>query len=140
MEQFAPPVTQLGAPALGSLDVASAPTPGQGLALDVKGKIPVSVLPKFITGIVASDGTITAGTGFSVTNDSTGVYTVTFTNAFSAVPTVILTALVGGVSASISGAVGKGSFALALADIGNVVSGAAQARNAAFNFLAHTTS
>lgn len=43
-----------------------------------------------VTGRVAANGTKLAGTGFSVVHSGTGIYTVTFTTAFSAVPLILL--------------------------------------------------
>lgn len=44
-----------------------------------------------VTGIVAANGTITAGTGFSVVHSGTGVYAVTFSPVFPAAPVVLTT-------------------------------------------------
>jgi hypothetical protein len=46
---------------------------------------------RIVRGTVNADGTIGQGSGFSVSRTSTGQYTVTFTTAFSAEPTVTLT-------------------------------------------------
>jgi hypothetical protein len=44
-----------------------------------------------VRGQVGSDGSITRGSGFTAAKNSTGVYTVTFTVAFPAVPIVVAT-------------------------------------------------
>jgi hypothetical protein len=44
-----------------------------------------------LTGIVNANGTIAAGTGFTVNRTGAGVYVVTFTAAFSAAPDVQMT-------------------------------------------------
>lgn len=44
-----------------------------------------------IRGTVNFDATVITGTGFSVATTATGDYTVTFTTAFSAAPTVVVT-------------------------------------------------
>lgn len=49
-----------------------------------------------IRGTVNSDGTIAAGEGFSVTKGATGVYDVNWTTAFSAAPSVVVSAGAGG--------------------------------------------
>lgn len=41
-----------------------------------------------LAGRIASTGTVTAGTGFSVTKGSTGLYTINFSPAFASVPVV----------------------------------------------------
>lgn len=43
-----------------------------------------------LRGVVNSDGTIAQGTGFTVTKGSTGVYTITFTTAYSAAPIALV--------------------------------------------------
>jgi hypothetical protein len=48
-------------------------------------------VPRTVTGRVTDTGAITAGTGFTVNKSATGTYDVTFTSAFSAVPTVMAT-------------------------------------------------
>jgi len=90
---FAPPASELGTPSVGALQVAAYPTAGQGLALDAKGKIPAGLVTSrtMVCGIVSSTGTITAGTGFTVTNPATGVYNVTFTTAMTSSPAVLVT-------------------------------------------------
>lgn len=156
MGDFAPPVSDLGRPGLGDLAVTPQPSAGQGLALDPKGKLSPSLLAgypndgtkalkgdgtwgtvtsKTITGIVTSAAGITAGTGFSVVNNSAGVYTVSFTVPFAAAPVVLVTSISGGGddvtsnlrSASTSGFVASFTFAGVLTNVG-------------FNFLAYTVS
>lgn len=41
---------------------------------------------RIVRGIVAADGSITEGTGFTINKTGTGAYTVTYTTAFSDVP------------------------------------------------------
>lgn len=48
-----------------------------------------SGIPVALTGIVNSNGTIAAGTGFSVNRTGAGQYTVTFTSALAAVPVIL---------------------------------------------------
>jgi hypothetical protein len=52
-------------------------------------------IPRFTRGTVSSAGAVTAGTGFTSAKDATGKYTVTFTSAFSATPTVTATSHAG---------------------------------------------
>jgi hypothetical protein len=64
---------------------------------------------KPLTGqITGATGAITGGTGFTCLRTGTGHYTITFTNAFAAVPTVVVTPA-GGQLLSIA-SVGTGSF------------------------------
>lgn len=49
-----------------------------------------TILPG-VSGKITSAGTITSGTGFSVSAHTTGNYTITYTTAFSATPLVIVT-------------------------------------------------
>jgi hypothetical protein len=42
-----------------------------------------------LTGIVAGNGTIIAGTGFTITRTAVGTYTVTFTTPFAAAPVML---------------------------------------------------
>lgn len=46
---------------------------------------------QMIRGTVQADGTVSVGRGFTVVRDSTGLYTITFSSAFSAEPTVVAT-------------------------------------------------
>ena len=48
-------------------------------------------LPSPMTGQITSGATIDAGTGFTVSSGGTGLYTITFTTAFAATPTVVVT-------------------------------------------------
>jgi hypothetical protein len=50
---------------------------------------------RMIRGDIDGNGTVTRGTGFTVTRSSEGVYDVTFTPAFSGIPTVSATAVIG---------------------------------------------
>lgn len=45
---------------------------------------------KVISGRVNADGTIAAGSGFTVAHPGTGTYTITFTSAFAAAPAVVV--------------------------------------------------
>ena len=54
---------------------------------------PAGSITGLIHGSVASDGSIVAGTGFTITKTGTGAYTINFTSAFGTVPIVILTSL-----------------------------------------------
>ena len=65
------------------------PTGGMGLTLDATGKVPRAALPTLITGRIATDGSITAGTRFTVAKGAAGIYTITYTAAFTAAPLVI---------------------------------------------------
>lgn len=71
---------------------AAYPTGGQGLTLGLDGKVPVSVLPRVVTGRVSLAGAVVAGTGWTAAHPGTGHWTVTFTVAFPAPPTLALTA------------------------------------------------
>lgn len=46
---------------------------------------------RLMAGVINSDGTVARGTGFSVTKNATGDFTVTFTTNFAAVPVITLT-------------------------------------------------
>lgn len=59
------------------------------MALDGRGKIPARLLPGNLTGIIAANGTITAGSGFTVNHSGTGVYVLTFSPALSATPVFV---------------------------------------------------
>jgi hypothetical protein len=48
-------------------------------------------MPNIVSGQVNYDGTINYGTGFSVTHNSTGNYTISFDTAFNAPPAVSAT-------------------------------------------------
>ncbi len=48
-----------------------------------------AISSNMITGIVAANGTITAGSGFSVNRTAAGIYVITFTSPFSAAPVVV---------------------------------------------------
>lgn len=47
-----------------------------------------------LTGIVNANGTIAAGSGFTVNHTGTGVYVITFTNPFTTTPVVLVTPIV----------------------------------------------
>ncbi len=60
-----------------------------GVAVTASGQI---VLPgAVLTGIIAQNGSIVAGTGFSVAKGTAGLYNVTFSVPFSALPVVTAT-------------------------------------------------
>lgn len=72
------------------------------LASASEGQVPVwsgggwtvgAATPVVVRGRVNADGTIAGGSGFTVVKDATGVYTVTFTSEFAAVPVVVGSAL-----------------------------------------------
>lgn len=46
-----------------------------------------------LTGLIASDGTTTAGTGFTSARSSAGVYAITFSPMLTAVPVVVAQSL-----------------------------------------------
>ena len=50
---------------------------------------------RIIRGRIAGNGTITTGSGFTVSKTGTGAYTVTFTTAFASEPTITATPQVG---------------------------------------------
>lgn len=87
---FAPPAHKLaGTGALPGPNVTAAPAGGQAFALEPDGTIPASLQSSPITGQIASGGTVTAGTGWSVNRSGTGIYDVTFDSAFAATPTIV---------------------------------------------------
>lgn len=110
---FAMPVSGLGVPRVGDLSVAVSPSAGQGLALDPVGQVPLPALgtgqpttgkflrgdgswatvtiPTFITGSINAAGTILTGTGYTA-GIAGGLATITFTVAFAATPTVVVSA------------------------------------------------
>lgn len=75
------------------IPTAAYPTRGQGVALDLNGKLPTSVLPRTVTGVVTSAGVITSGTGFTVAHSATGQFDITFTAAFTVAPVVVAAVL-----------------------------------------------
>lgn len=75
---------------LQQIGVVAQPTVGHGVALDLTGRVPVSVLPREITGSVTGAGAVTAGTGFTVNRTGAGRYVITFTLAFTAAPVVVV--------------------------------------------------
>lgn len=79
-------------------------TVGSGLSLS-GGSLTATGGTTIIRGRVNGDGTIAAGTGFSITRTATGRYTITFTSAFSAVPVVLLTPRAGAGGATAATAV-----------------------------------
>lgn len=96
MHDFAKPVSDL----LTEIPNSSQPTGGQGVALTPRGRVPSSALPRTITGLVNSGGTIAAGTGFSVVHSATGHYAVTFTGAFPSTPAIIVSVVNNGLTVS----------------------------------------
>ena len=95
---------------------------------------PGSVRP--ITGQINADGSIAAGSGFTVAKGGTGTYTVTFTTAFAAVPTVVATvgpfATAGIIQAAVVTAVSTTAVSFNTLNGSNVV-------DRPFIFVAHTT-
>jgi hypothetical protein len=82
-------------------------TPTPGSKLDVRGNIALGSTGQYqaaggvetlriLRGHVAGNGTISAGTGFTVTRNSTGNYTINFSTAFSGEPAVTATARTSG--------------------------------------------
>ena len=57
------------------------------------GGYPQTTTSTLVTGQVSSAGAVVAGTGFSVVQNSTGNYTVTFTTPFTSAPTIVLSTL-----------------------------------------------
>ena len=86
-----------------------------------------------ITGIVSSAAAITAGTGFTVTTPSTGLYTVVYSTAFAAQPTLSITALQATRFVVIQGGASASGFSVAFQDSGVAVA------NTAFHFVATAT-
>lgn len=72
------------------IQVGLTPAAGKGLSLDATGRIPTGLLPRIVTGIVGSAGSVDAGTGWSVVQNSTGDYTVTFDVPFASLPVVLV--------------------------------------------------
>lgn len=74
---------------------------------------------RIVAGIVASDGTIVAGKGFSVSKGATGLYNITFTHPFSGVPSVRATPgpVVGGITVKHNSRPTKGSAALVMLNL-----------------------
>lgn len=72
-------------------DLSGYPSDGtKFLAGDGTWKAPTA--SKVITGLIAAAGTITAGTGFTINGSHvTGIYTITFSVAFGATPTIQVT-------------------------------------------------
>ena len=87
-----------------------------------------------ITGQVSAAGAVTAGTGWSVNRSATGTYDVTFTSAYSAAPTVVVTLtditnhLVYAITAS-----STTGFTV------KITSGSGSATNCSFNFVSFAT-
>lgn len=87
---------------------------------------------RIIRGLVSNTGTILEGSGFSVVHAGTGVFTITWTNAFSDIPTVI-----SGISSASSGTcthVGSESTTGAVVYTWDSVTQGAE--NSAFNLIA----
>ena len=94
-------------------------------------------LPNVVTGSVNANGSIAAGSGFTVSHGGTGVYTVTFGTgrAFSADPNVKLTVAANQpMSSPELTAVSGSAFTAVFVDPGNV------AADCAFQFEARPTS
>lgn len=132
---FAPPAHQLAGLGLDPPQVARAPSGGQGLALTETGAIPSSLIPASnLTGRIASAGTVTAGTGFTVNRSGTGTYDVTFTTAFTAAPTVLANPVAGAsnLTATITNVATTGVTI-------NTHTGTGSATNTDFHFVAFAT-
>lgn len=86
-----------------------------------------------ITGQVSSAGAVTAGTGFTVSRTSAGRYTVTFSTAFAAAPTVVLTLSAGADLIANTSTVTAASFLVV------IDTPAGTPTDQAFHFLAATT-
>lgn len=97
------------------------------------GQIPAQPL----TGLVNADGTIAGGTGFTVNHSSTGTYAVTFTTAFAAAPTVLVTITEGPGSASV-GTPGLTNLVAGSVTV-NTVDRTGAAANMPFAFIAYAT-
>jgi hypothetical protein len=61
--------------------------------------------PRLLTGRIAADGTITAGTGFTITKGAAGLYTINHTVNFGSTPVVLLQPVVDGYNLTHNGAV-----------------------------------
>ena len=137
---------------LGQQVVTPFPTTGQGLSLPVNGVDPKllknfpndvtkvlhgdgswSVVSSPITGIVGSTGSITAGTGFSVSH-TTGLYVVTFTTAYAAAPVVLVSILngAGTLSCKVSVAPTTTGFTM------NIYNASGTNTDAPWNFVSYT--
>lgn len=83
-----------------------------------------------IRGVVSSTGAILAGTGFTVSHTGTGLYTITFTTAFSAMPAVTVTPQSGLGRIATCTSVGAGSTGIDTRDTSGT------ATDNQFNFIA----
>jgi len=89
---------------------------------------------RVLRGLVNSDGTVVNGTGFTVTRNGTGDYTVTFSTDFSAAPTPVVTGhSTLGVIANVSDLL-TGSFRVQTFVI-QALSGATLAADSPFTFI-----
>jgi hypothetical protein len=59
--------------------------------------------PRIVRGAIYGDGSIAAGTGFTVNHLGTGDYVITYDAPFPADPIVMITPAAGGVLASVAG-------------------------------------
>ena len=71
---------------------------------------------KIIRGVVAANGSLVVGSGFTCSRSATGVYSINFTSAFSAGATVVLTPMAEG------GVLNLAIVSLAVANVSNVTS------------------
>jgi hypothetical protein len=86
-----------------------------------------------ITGLVSDAGAVTQGTGFTATKASTGTYTVTYSTAFSVIPTLAITAQGGNRVVNIQSSPTAAAFTVAFVNLsGNV-------QDCGFNFIATST-
>ncbi len=62
-----------------------------------------------VRGLVNADGTLNSGSGFAVSGDGAGTYTITFTRLFGSLPIVVATSVNGtNIIPSVSGATTSG--------------------------------
>jgi hypothetical protein len=95
--------------------------------------ITIPTQPTVVTGIVSSAGGVTAGTGYSVVRNGTGSYTVTYTSAFAATPTVVIAPVGNGGFWNIT-AQSPSSFTVVWTNTGGGVN-----MDTSFNFIARQT-
>ena len=111
--------------------------PGQpALQINSTNDVSATVAATKITGQVSAAGGIVAGSGFSIVKGGAGIYTVNFTTAFAAVPTVlavIAEAMTTNALVVTVNSVGTGSFGVTTATGGGALA------NHAFNFEAQST-
>lgn len=123
----------------GSVAVVSASLnqPGRpSVQVAASGFASASVSSTSITGQIPAAGTTpTAGTGFTYTHGSTGVYVFTFTTAFAAAPTVLATIAGATTGFVFVASVSPGGMTINTFNVGSPP----VAADRAFNFVAFTT-